>query len=57
MLHSPLNLSTWKHGDRVELRQTGTVTFERNGIVRVSWDDGYDSEVWGASLTNEQERS
>jgi hypothetical protein len=42
-------MATWSTGDRVA--RHGTVSFERGGIVRVRWDDGETTEIWGAELS------
>ena len=36
-------------GDRVRL--AGTVAYERNGFVTVTWDNGTRSTVWRADLS------
>lgn len=57
MADSPLQGSdgAWRPGDRVSLDgRRGRVGFERSGFVRVYWDDGDMSEVWGASLAREE---
>jgi hypothetical protein len=45
----------WRPGDRVTLTAHGRVMSERSGFVRVQWDAGEPSDVWGADLAPESD--
>jgi hypothetical protein len=49
----------WRTGDRVTLTLhptlilRGVVSWERSGFVRVAWDTGDPTDVWGTDLRPE----